>query len=223
MIHSCQTFAYASGSVILVLTLTTSLPARTIAVTAEDCDQIAAISAHAPRLSWVMLPPSNGVFNTQPQLQWYSKIAVLMRLPFNEIIPKGQRVTKAELTLTPTYLAGGEPKVHVRRILAEWGAGVCHQYRIAHPEKIEWTQPGARGAATDRAAKDSAVFKWAKIAPQTVDLTEDVELWYTGAAANRGWILTMDTDGQHVYMPSPYAPHTSGGKQWKWQITYEPQ
>jgi hypothetical protein len=204
--------------------MTTPLPARTITLTAEDADQMAAIAAFAPRLSWVTTQPGNGgVFNTQPHLYWNSKIAVLIRLPFNELIPKGQRVTKAELTLNAHYIAGTEPKVTVRRILAEWGIGVCHQYRIAYPKKIEWTQPGGRGAATDRAARDSAVFKFAKIGEQTVDLTEDVELWYTGAAANRGWIFTMETDGEHVYMPSPYAPHANGPKQWKWQITYEQQ
>jgi hypothetical protein len=214
----------AFGSMVILLFATTSLPARTVTLTAEDADQMASIAAFAPRLSWVTTQPGNGgVFNTQPSLYWNSKIAVLLRLPFNDLIPKGQRITKAELTLNATYLAGSEPKVTVRRVLAEWGSGVCHQYRIAYPKKIEWTQPGGRGAATDRAAKDSAVFKFAKVGEQTVDLTEDVELWYTGAAANRGWIFTMETDGEHIYMPSPYAPHANGGKQWKWQITYEPQ
>jgi hypothetical protein len=218
-----RAFAYASGSAILMM-LAAPASARTITVTAEDCDQMAAIAAFAPRLSWVTTQPGNGgVFQTHSLLYWNSKIAVLMRFPFADIIPKGQRITKAELTLTPSYIAGGEPKITVRRILAEWGTGVCQQYRVAYPEKIEWNQPGARGAATDRAAKDSGVFHFAKIGPQTVDLTEDVELWYTAGAANRGWIFTMETDGQHVYLPSPYAPYVGGGKQWKLQITYEPQ
>jgi hypothetical protein len=223
MIDSRQYFAYASGSVFLLLATVAPLPARTITLTAEDCDQMAAISADAPRLSWAMTPSVNGVFNAQPEVRWNSKIGVLMRFPFNDLIPKGQRVTKAELTLTATFLDAREPKVTVRRLLAEWGTGVCHQYRIASPFKVEWTQAGGRGAATDRAAKDSAVFKWTQKGPQTVDLTEDVELWYTGAAANRGWIFTMETAGEHVYVPSPYAPHAGGGKQWKLQLTYEPK
>ena len=98
-----KTLACASGSLMLLFLWTPDLPARTIEVTAEDCDQMAAISADAPRLSWAVAPTANGVFNTQPQVQWNSKIAVLMRFPFTDIIPKGQRVTKAELTLTPTY------------------------------------------------------------------------------------------------------------------------
>jgi hypothetical protein len=207
-----------------LLLLTNALSARTVTLTAEDCDQMAAISALAPRLSWAMVQPNTGVFNTQPQMQWHGKMALLMRFPFTELIPKGQRITKAEMSIAPTYLAGGVPEVHVRRILAEWGTGVCHLYRRTYPEKVEWAQPGGRGAATDRAAKDSAVFKFAKIGEQTVDLTEDVELWYTGAAANRGWIMTLEPDGTHIYLPSPYTlEHLGGGKQWKLQVTFEPQ
>ena len=218
-----RSFAYASGSVILLLTAS-SLSGRTITLTAEDCDEMACINANAPRLSWALINPGPGVFNTQPQFHWNSKLALLMRFPVKEIIPKGQRVTKAELTIVGSYIAGGTPEVHVRRVLAEWGTGVCHQYRMTYPQKIEWAQPGGRGAASDRANKDTAVFKFAKIGVQTMDVTEDIELWYTGGAANRGWIMTMEQDGTHIYTPSPYTvPHIGGAKQWKLQITFEPQ
>jgi hypothetical protein len=206
----------------ILLLLTAPLPARTITLTAEDCDQMAAISSQAPRLSWAITQPGPGVFNTQPDLQWNSNIAVLLRFPFTEKIPTGQRITKADLTLNPSYLAGA-PELHVRRILAEWGTGVCHQYRMMYPQKLEWTQPGGRGAATDCHTRSSAVFKFAKVVEHTVDLTEDVELWYTGAATNRGWILTIENPGTHVYLPSPYSPITGGSKHWKLQITFEPK
>jgi hypothetical protein len=204
-----------------LLALTAELPARTIGLTAEDCDEMAAISAGAPRLSWTM-GPNPGVHLTHPTLYWTSSIALLMRFPIKDHIPKGQRVTKAELSITPTYIAG-PAEAHVRRILAEWGVGVSHKYRMTHPQKLEWAQPGCRGGATDRAAKDSAVFKFLKIAETTADVTEDIELWYTGAAANRGWILTLEPDGTAIYAASPYSPHTLGGKQWKLQITFEPR
>jgi hypothetical protein len=209
------------GSVAIVFLFTASLSARTITLTGEDGDRMAVISAAAPRLSWAMLQ-TNGVYNTQPLILWNSKMALLLRFPIAEKIPRGQRITHAELTMAATYLSGN-PEIHVRRILAEWGPGVCHQYRMTYPDKVEWTQPGGRGGATDRSARDSAVFKFAKVGTQTVELTEDVELWYTNAAPNRGWIMTMETDGHNIYVPSPYAPYVNGGRQWKLQITFEPQ
>lgn len=206
-----------------VLLLSTLALGRTITVTAEDCDQMACISANAPRLSWAMYQPAPGVFNAQPQFQWFSKQALLMRFPITDIVPKGQRITKAELTIHPTYMAGTVAHVHVRRILAEWGTGVCHDYRMTLPQKLEWAQPGGRSAGTDRHNKDSAIIKITKVGEYTADVTEDIELWYTGANVNRGWILTLG-DGEIIYMASPYTlPHLAGGKQWKLQITFEPQ
>lgn len=207
---------------LLVLATARNAQARTITLTAEDCNQMAAISALAPRLSWALSQQHPGVFYTQPQIYWNSNIALLMRFPIAETIPKGQRVTKAELSIHPTYVAG-LASIHVRRVVAEWGPGVCHQYRMTYPKKVEWAQSGGRGAATDRTDKDSAVYKIAKIGGEfTVDLTEDIELWYTGGVPNRGWIFVMN-EGSHVYLPSPYAPQGGGGKQWKLQITFEPQ
>jgi hypothetical protein len=209
----------------LVLSILLGIPfplsARTITLTAEDCDQMAALSALAPRLSWAMHRANDGVYNSQNTLYWSTNIAVLMRFPFKDLIPRDQRITKAELTIAPSYIAG-VPEVHVRRILADWGTGVCHKYRMVHPQKLEWAEPGGRGISTDRANKSSAVFKIAKVAEQTVDLTEDVELWYTGAVPNRGWIFVMENDA-HVYLPSPAEPCGGGGKQWKLMVTFEPK
>jgi len=231
MMHSSQSlklegriaplFAYIAGAVILFL-LTSPLFARTISLTAEDCDEMASISSQAPRLSWVMGPSADGIFNTQPTLYWHSNIALLMRFPVKELIPKGQRVTKAVLTIPPNYIAG-TPEIHARRILAEWGTGVCHQYRMTYPQKLEWNQPGGRGGATDRHVKSSAVYKLAKVGEHTADVTEDIELWYTGGAPNRGWIFTIENEGHILYAASPYTPQTAGAKQWKLQITFEPQ
>lgn len=209
-------------STIGFLLLTSAASARTITLTAEDCDEMAAISSLAPRLSWVMNPPGQGVFNTQPTLYWSHSIALLMRFPVKDHIPKGQRVTKAELTIAPNYIAG-TPEVHVRRLVTEWGTGVCHLYRATYPDKLAWGQLGGRGNSTDRHNKDSAVFKFAKVGEQTVDVTEDVELWYTGAVANRGWIMTLEPEGHIAYFSSPYTPQTAGAKTWKLQITFEPQ
>ena len=212
--------ACASGS--LLLLAIPPLQARTIALTADDCDEMASISSQAPRLSWAMGPASSGYFKTHGTLYLSSSMALLMRFPIKDQIPKDQRVTKAELTIAP-YLIASAPEVHVRRVVAEWGVGVCHQYRMTYPQKIEWAQPGGRGNATDRNNKVSAVFKFAKIGEQTADVTEDVELWYTGGAANHGWIMHVEPEGHVAYFQSPYAPQTAGAKTWKLQITFEPK
>ncbi|HZZ82520.1 MAG TPA: hypothetical protein VFE62_28735 [Gemmataceae bacterium] len=211
-------FALVLGSVLLVIG---AVQARTISLTAEDADEMACIASFAPRLSWVMAPANVQAQNTQPTLYWYNSMSLLMRFPIKDLVPEKQRITKAELMIAPTYVAG-TPQVHVRRLLAEWGPGVCHDYRMTFPKKVEWSQPGAKGNA-DRNNKATAVFKFAKVGEQSADVTEDIELWYTGGAPNRGWLLTLEPEGHVGYFYSPYTPQTAGAKSWKLQITFEPQ
>ena len=71
-------------------------------------------------------------------------VALIERHVSPQQIPKGQRVTKAELTLQVQHV-DGKARLRLRRLQAEWGAGVCHQYRMVHPKKLEWSQPGAQG------------------------------------------------------------------------------
>ena len=94
---------------------------------------------------------------------------------------------------------------------------------MTYPKKTEWAQLGGRGGGTDRANKDTAVFKITKVGDFTVDVTEDIDLWYTGGAPNRGWILTMEQVSGPVYMSSPYSGYAATGKKWKLQITFEPK
>lgn len=195
--------------------------ARTITITAEASDRIACISASVPRMSWAPIQHGPGIFDTAQQLQFRPGMALLIRFPL-DTLPVGQRIVKAELSLHVQY-AGGTSRLQVRRLLAEWGLGVCHQYRRTHPDKVEWSQPGGRGAGTDRAARDSALFVLKEVGDYSVDVTEDVELWYTGGAANRGWILTGENEQATVYLASPYSPNTGHAKQWKLQITFEPE
>jgi hypothetical protein len=197
--------------------------ARTLSFTAEDCDQMAVLSAKHPKMSWAATLAAGQVLNTENQLQLYPYMTLLMRFDLTKI-PKDVRITKAELTMPISYLAGGKSECSCRRILAEWGTGVCHTHRMRYPKEVPWAQPGCRGGGTDRAAKDSGVFRWEKIGDSTIDVTEDIELWHTGAAANRGWVFALDTPHPNIiYAPSPYAPHVGGAKQWKLQITFEPQ
>ena len=193
-----------------------SLRARTITLTAEDCDQAAVISSENPRLSWSGYMPAPGIYSTYTQMNLYGHHAILVRFPLDKI-PKDQRITKAEWTIPTSYVAG-KAQFNVHRLLAEWGTGVCHQYRQTFPKKLGWTAAGAKGVASDRANQVSAVFRYDKAGSQTVDVTQDIELWYTGAVPNRGWILSLEPDTA-IYLSSPYP----GGADWKLQITFEPK
>jgi hypothetical protein len=209
-------------AILLVGLAPSSLPARTITLTTSDCDEMAVLFALAPRMSWGMKQLGSGIFNTQPTLDWSGKVTLLMRFPVDELIPPGQRITKAQFTIVAGYVYS-LPVIQIRRVLAEWGPGVCYQYRMTYPKKLEWAQPGARGAAVDRTARDSAVIRVPKVGEYSVDVTEDIELWYTGAVPNRGWMMAFETDGPHIYIPSPYVPRGGARKEWKLQITFEPK
>jgi hypothetical protein len=193
--------------------------ARTIVLTDEHCDEIAAISAQAPRLSWAGVVLGQAQYGNY-QIDINSQSSFLIRYPLDRI-PPGQRITKAEwivphvLSYPPTGV-----RLQVYRALQPWGAGVSHLHRMIRPERVEWNTPGARGVGQDRAARatDSASIKGTGV--QTFNVTTDVELWYSGAAKNYGWILTVDDQEAMVKMQSPF---WGGPKEWKLRITYEPQ
>ena len=193
------------------------LSARTITLTGDDCDQAAVITSQEPRLGWAGYMPAPKIYSTYTQMNLYAHHAVLVRFPLDRI-PKDQRITKAEWTIPTNYVAGPKPQLTVHRLLADWATGVCHKYRLTYPKKMEWTVPGAKGVASDRANQVSAVFRYDKAGSQTVDVTQDIELWYTGAVPNRGWILNLEPDTA-IYLSSPYP----GGADWKLQITFEPK
>ena len=169
--------------------ITGTLARRTITITADDCDRMAVISATTPRLGWSS-ELGTRMYHTYVQLHLYANMGVLIRYPLDRI-PKGQRITKAEWTIPHSYTGGALQRMQVRRIMTEWGTGVCHEYRTIYPKKLEWARPGGLGANADRANQASAVFSMKNSGEQTVDVTEDIELWYTGAVPNRGWILHL--------------------------------
>jgi len=202
-------------ALVICLVLTPALPARTVAITDEDCDRMAAITAEAPNLGWAGFETGGGFAPIYIELQ--RQRAFLIRYPIDKLIPKGQRITQAEWVI-PVVYCNGEQKLYVHRILGEWGAGVCHKYRSVRPQKVEWITPGARGAS-DRAVKPSATPRVNEIGDLVVNVTQDVELWYSGASKNNGWIVTVD-DGGFLRLSSPV--WTTRGN-WKLRITYEPE
>jgi hypothetical protein len=205
-------------TVALLLALPAVAPAKTIIVTDADCERMAFIQASAPRWSWGGYDVSSNSHSTA-QFYMYKDRAFLICFPLDKI-PKGQRILKAELSFTTLLQNSGEQKLYLRRILTPWGAGVCWKYAAVRPKKVEWNQPGGLGADTDRVAKASAVVRTTEGGEKTANVTEDVELWYTGTAANHGWMLTMDDPDVYVSLPSPV---WTGRGNWKLRITYEPE
>jgi hypothetical protein len=202
----------------VLLGVVPALPARTIVLTDADCERMAFIQAGAPRWSWGGYDVSTSSQSTA-LLYMYNNRAFLICFPL-ERIPKGQKIIKAELSFTTGLQTPGEQKLHLRRVLAPWGAGVCWRYASVRPKKVAWKQPGARGAGSDRAAKASAVVRTTEGGEKTVNVTEDVELWYTGAAANHGWTVALEDPDTYVVLWSPV--WTNRGS-WKLRVTYEPE
>lgn len=202
----------------LLLASGSALPAKTIILTDEDCERMAFIQEGAPRWSWGGYDVSTTSQSTS-LFYMYNDRAFLICFPLDRI-PKGQKILKAELTFTTGVQTAGEQKLQLRRILASWGAGVCWKYASVRPKKVEWKQSGARGAGIDRAAKASAVVRTSEAGEKTVNVTEDVELWYTKAASNHGWTISLEDPDAYVVLTSPV---WSNRGSWKLRVTYEPE
>jgi hypothetical protein len=206
-----------SWVVTLSVFLSSSLQAKTLTLTDEDADRMAQIAAQSPLSSWAGSEIVGGVwyngsFDLTPQH------AFLIRFPLDEI-PKDQKITKAELTFQVSS-APGEQKILIRRIVGTWGAGVSWKYRQTNGKKVEWAAPGAKAGSKDRVTKPTAIAKVSGPVETTVNLTEDVELWYAKAANNEGWLFTIDAPDGFVRVNSP--TWTVAGS-WKLRITYEPK
>jgi len=206
--------------IVISLLLTSSGLARTIVLTDEDCEQMAAITPLAPRLSWAGSAVSSDEFSNH-NLDISLNSSFLIKYPLDRI-PKGQTISKAEwiVPITQAYPNAGV-RVQVRRLMQDWGVGVCFDRRLARPTEQKWHTPGARGVGQDRAAKATAIGILKGSATEySFNVTEDVELWYTGAVPHHGWILTCEDGTGFVRMSSPFwlAP-----KGWKLKITFEPE
>jgi len=197
-------FAFAGASPLL---------ARTITIGPEALDAFATLTESNPRCGWASYTYDETRYGSNPPAGGPAT-SFLLRYSLDKV-PKGQRITHAEWVVAHNVSA---TTVHVWRVLAEWGTGVCHQYRMAWPKKLEWSVAGARGKSTDRATNPTASGKFANGELLTVNVTQDVELWYNGAAPNRGWLLTFE-GGALLHSP------THDGHKYKWQlrITYEPE
>jgi hypothetical protein len=203
-----------------LLVVASPLWARTVVITDEECVRMALISADHPRLSWATREVSPGVFTSRYELPLGRGRAFLICYPLGRI-PKGQRIVRAELTV-PIYPNQSEQRLQLRRVVGDWGVGVCHEYRTVRPKRVSWTKPGARDVASD-ARPSVSVRVPGGATEQVVNVTGDVELWYTGAAPNQGWLILPEFDGGLLQCLSPISDYVNGQGRWKLTITYEPE
>jgi hypothetical protein len=136
-------------------------------------------------------------------------------------LPKGMRITNAELVLPVYTYSPTDVRFFVYRVLADWGNGASYKYRFNTPEKkVEWSSPGARGGSTDRATGSTASYRVKAAGPVTLNVTSDVEMWYTKAAPNNGWMFTVEEPGAIVGF---YSHTYVGYASWVLRVTYEPE
>ena len=205
------------AALIVLVSARASLRARTIELSDLDADRIAVIGPEAPRMSWAASEIAPGHFVTD-SLALRRRAALLIRVPLDKI-PPNCRVTKAQWVLSMGASSVPEPQLYVWRILGDWGAGACYQFRTTRPKPVEWTTAGARGTASDRAQRPTDVVPCKVGADILLNVTADVELWYSGAAPNSGWMFCVEDDIQ-LKLNAP--AYTTRGT-WKLRITYEPK
>lgn len=214
-----DTLRPALCTMLVLLSAATAAMGRTIVVDASVADRMAAIDAVAPRQGWAMHLRSEGTYSNEYAVLEPQR-SFLIRFPL-DMVPADQRIVHAELVVNVSSYSGTEPRFYIWRTLAQWGAGVCHDYRKVEGEDyIEWTKPGAAGISSDRATQPTDVLRLTESGDVVINVTEDVELWYTGAAPNEGWMLTVEDPQVRVVLPSPAWTGQTG---WKLRLTYEPK
>jgi hypothetical protein len=202
----------------LLLLAAGSAGARTVILEGTAIDRAAAINEDAPRLGWAAHSSKPGVFDTG-NLMIDSRTAFLLRFDLSSI-PKGQRISRAELIVPVGNGWGADLRFYLWRVSAEWGRGVSWQYRTTRPKTNEWAKAGGRAPGVDRALRPSAVTAVPRWGDCLVNVTEDVELWYSGLAPAWGWLFTVEDPGAALLLASPL---WQGITQWKLKITYEPE
>lgn len=191
---------------------------ETVVLDGRDIDRVAAIADVAPRMSWAMWENATGQFSTGAAAVAPGR-SLLLRYSL-EKIPPGHRITHAEWILPVSSVSGSEVRFYIWRMLGEWGPGVSHLYRTVEPEPVEWVRPGARGLSSDRATRPSEIVRVDTVGDRVINVTEDVEIWYTRSAANAGWILTIEDPASVVqFAATPMAQ----AERWRLRITYEPE
>jgi hypothetical protein len=196
-----------------LLSLAAPLHARTITLSTESLDAFAALSESNTINGWACYNYDYARY-AGASLGGGPQTSYILRYSLDSI-PKGMRITHAEWTIAHNVSSA---HVNVWRLLADWGLGVCYDYRATYPKKVEWSVAGAKGKSTDRATNPTVTGQFVNGQLLTVNVTQDVEMWYSGAAPNRGWLITFDS---FALLHSA----VQDGHRAKWQlvITYEPE
>lgn len=203
---------------VVALAITPAARAETVILDATQIDQTAAIADVAPRLSWAMQEYAAGQFGVGAASISPGR-SLMIRYSLASI-PPGQRITHAEWLIPVGTVSGAEVRFYIWRTLGEWGPGVSHLYRTTFPKPVEWVRPGARGQSSDRATRPTQIVRLEGVGEQVINVTEDLEIWYTKAAVNAGWILTIEDPAAAVaFAATPLA----GAGNWRLRITYEPE
>jgi hypothetical protein len=198
----------------LIAFFASPLVGRTITICAESLDGFVALSETHPRNGWAAYSYDETRYGSNPPGAG-PKTSYILRYSLDKI-PKGMRITRAEWVVAHNVASS---TFHVWRVLGDWGIGACYQYRAAYPKKLEWSVPGARGKSTDRATNPTATAKFgASGTLVSVNVTQDVEMWYNGAAPNRGWLLAFE-GGALLHSPT----HDGHKLKWELKVTYEPE
>lgn len=201
-----------------VVLSTGGLGARTVLLELGDIDRMAVIDETAPRLSWSSQRDRNATIrNREIHLQEGRSLLLCFNI---EGLPAGQRIVHAELVMPVVGSRRNDPRFYVWRLLPDWGAGVCHDFRFYHTGVGEgWVRAGARGIASDRAALPSGVVPVVNPGRAVINVTEDVELWYRGEAPNHGWLVSVEDPETEVHLESPL---WNPAGEWILRLTYEP-
>jgi hypothetical protein len=177
------------------------------------------IASDAPRLSWAGYRGTSGYgsgtlafCNLEAR-----QSAFLITFPIDRI-PEGMRITNATLSMVCILNYENRHRLEVRRIIGDWGDGVSYLYRRTLPEKVLWTEPGAAAVGSDQARRATGVIKLKGMGEIEINVTEDVELWYSQAMANDGWILRLESEGAINF----YSPTWNPGH-WRLDVSYEPR
>jgi len=184
-------------------------------------DRFACLIEEAPLASHVTHESgaNTGVFGSSVVVLNSSR-SVMVRYDISAI-PRGMRITNAELEIPVTYFTPADARFFVYRVLQDWGQGTSYKYRLRTPEqKIEWASPGARGGSSDRATGATASYRVKKAGKIILNVTSDVEMWYTKTAQNFGWLFAIEELGSTVMFTSPTY---HGSEPWRLRVTYEPE
>lgn len=210
-----------AGALLIAGTLSNA-QARTVTLTAADCDLMATISAQGPGYGWMGRLVREGQFTTNT-VNASGNAAILLRFRLDQI-PKDQQIVRAELLL-PLSRMGGRGSVANRnvrlfvwRLKQPWGVGASYLNRMVRPERVAWAQPGARGIGSDRASNPTGeMFLTNETGEIAFNVLNDVELWVSGSIPNHGWIVCTEDPKEVVELVFPLTSPDS----WKLRITYE--